>query len=637
MAKVLDDILGSIEALTAMGSGAIAAPVAGGIGLAKGIRKGYGTREGTDEAQRAAGEALDAMMYRPRTAAGQSQLEAVANLLDRAKIPPFVPGVGAIRKPGPGAVRQAAGAVAEVVGPKLEQYMQGTGMQLNAVKEPGGHFAPAVGTYLSTLLANNAPPHIQEWADRAIPRYIGRQLGTSKDPANRLPLAGGTYENAMDKLLRRGEVDLQGEDPGMIPPNSRQGEPFWHMQHGGGRDVRGPFEQFMQHAGDFAQTIPAEDLARMDVPALLLATAKADARGLKQKSKSGDARMEAALRLTNEHPPGDVIAESELGKWLRFTKGQDPEYVKQGLSVDTCFGDHCVAGVAHGKPEWGYPGWVPARDIVTGRPVRPDMRDSTSYITNLLEGKGDILSLRTPEGMPAATMELRVPPNQYVSRSHVRDQLLGKPAYLAWQRAQRQAGVPLEQDAPPIPGAIYNPGSVLEVPNFMNMSRADLGNAKIGGGKISPDRGPLGPEQIRTMSEMYPQYADRLAHLLANPPQDIGQLKGYKNGPMSPKYQDFTRDMLNNQANLQYLRASGTGMGEGDLTASGLYTRNGTVSNAMDVVRRLKENPAGLDHETKAHINLIESLLREDKIDPRMAGPLRSSNSFMRRRGNEGQ
>jgi len=645
----LKDLAGSLEVLGTVGSGTLALPIAAAMGLAKGARK-IGTREGTDEAQTAAGEAHRQMTYEPRTASGRSQLEALAKLLESSKIPPFVPGVGKLSRPGPGATRYASEAAGEALLPRIDSFMEGTGLKLNAVKEPGGHFTPHTGDWLRSQLmrygGDVAPSDaLNQWADRMIPRYLSRQMGTSKDPSNKVKLPGGadelTYEQAMDRLLRAKPHD-PNEQAGMIAPMAREGEQVWHLRGAGPEGNRAAefmrLQGFLQHAGDFARTIPEGDLARMDVPALLAATVKADARGLKTKAKSADARLEAAQRITAEHPPGDVLHETDAGKWLRYGRGQDPELVKRGLSVDTCLGDHCVAGVAHGKPEWGYPGWVPARDIVTGQPVRSDLRDATSYIANALAGKGDILSLRTPEGFPAATMELRAPLDKSVSRSYVRD-LLGKPEYLSWQRARREAGVPIEQHAPELHGTVARANEVLQIPDFMGGNNDVMRRAAgitVGGGKVSPLRGPLNAEHIRTISEMYPQHAERLAFLLENPPQEIAQLKGFKNGPMHPAFQTMTRDMLNRQGAEQYLATRGRGMGTGDMENSGLFLGSGdNAGNVRSAVERLAEIRGNRvlthDYEVRKYMHLIEELLKQKdpRVNPTQARDVGQANRFI--------
>ena len=539
----------------------------------------------------------------------------------------------------------------EALLPRIDSFMEGTGLKLNAVKEPGGHFTPRTGEYLQQMLTRRGydagaevpPAHITDWADRMIPRYMSRQMGTAKDPSNKIKLPGGnemTYEQAMDRLLRAKPHDPNNPDPNMIAPMAREGEQVWDLRGASPTRVEhhNRLRDFLQHAGDFARTIPEGDLARMDVPALLAATVKADARGLKTKAKSADARLEAAQRITAEHPPGDVLHETDAGKWLRYGRGQDPELVKRGLSVDTCLGDHCVAGVAHGKPEWGYPGWVPARDIVTGQPVRPDMRDSTSYIANALAGKGDILSLRTPEGFPAATMELRAPLDKSVSRSYVRD-LLGKPEYLSWQRARREAGVPIEQHAPELHGTVARANEVLQIPDFMGGNNDVMRRAAgitVGGGKVSPLRGPLNAEHIRTISEMYPQHAERLAFLLENPPQEIAQLKGFKNGPMHPAFQTMTRDMLNRQGAEQYLATRGRGMGTGDMENSGLFLGSGdNAGNVRSAVERLAEIRGNRvlthDYEVRKYMHLIEELLKQKdpRVNPTQARDVGQANRFI--------
>lgn len=320
-------------------------------------------------------------------------------------------------------------------------------------------------------------------------------------------------------------------------------------------------KRFLDHAGDYLANIPPEDLARLDIPTLLKQVAKADAMGSKALAKKASTREEAALRLTNEHPSKDVVYEDDVGKWLRFTRGQDPEYVKRGLSVDTCIGDHCVASIGHGRPNQGYPGHVPVRDLVTGQnPMGQGARDTTSYIENVLKGKGDIYSLRTPQGIPAATMETVLPEQTGVPRSFVRDSLMNKSKYLQWQKTQKQLGVPIEQDAPPLPG----------------------------GGKISPPRGLLQADQLESILKQFPEYQAALAEYIKNPPHDVRQFKGFKNQAVSPRFSQNSTEMLRQQMAANRLTV-GRG-GEYDLQRSGILTKGRGIESIDEILAAAQPN-----------------------------------------------
>lgn len=610
----LEELIGSGEALATLGTGAMSLPVAGGIGLYKGIRKGYGTKAGTDEAQRAMAEALSQMTYRPKTKAGQGQLEFLGKLVDKAKIPPYTPMLGSIPKPGTGSARYVAGRTAEALGPKLESYMGNRGMILNAVKEPGGHFTPASAAELRRLLVkdNQAIPelgprqHISDWADTAIPRYLGKHAGTAKDPAKALRLGQDlTYEKVMDKSLKGKPMQswLDAMDTGdhpasqamvdsMAPPMARPHEMVWHLK------PKPELERFMSHVGDMIHNFAPEDLKRMDLPTLLKKVSEMDARKTKSVAKTGDARQLAALELMRQHPDAPVL-ENELGKWLRFRKGMDPEYVKQGLSVDTCFGDHCVASIGHGKPNLGYPGHVPVRDIVTKQnPLAMEdggrhVRDTTTYIESVLQGKGDIYSLRTPQGIPVATMET-IAGKSDVPRSFVRDKLMTKADYLRWQKTMRQLGAPIEQNAPLLPASRLHADALIDIPQFGQMGREELQGliGNIGGGKVSPARGTLDSAQIATINEMYPQYADKLKKYMENPPSEVTQYKGHKNYAVSPRYAQMTTDMLRQQQQADMI-AQGLGGGKYDLERGGILQHGGSgkLQSADELISQMGRAP----------------------------------------------
>jgi hypothetical protein len=588
----LEELVGSGEVLGALGSGALALPIAAGKGLYKGIRKGYGTKAGTDEAQRVMAEALEQMTYAPRTRAGRGQLETIGRAFENAKIPPYSP-VGRLSAPVPGAGRLIASEAADAAKESIRSGA--TGSMAMAVKEPGGHFTDQSRRRLALLLrafqpGHNEliPPHITEWADTAIPRYLGKHAGTVKDPAKGLRLGEATYEQVMDKSLKAKPASRYTTDEATMPVTARPHELVWDFK------PKRELQDFLRHAGDMAPNFAPDDLKRMDIPTLLRKVQEMDARKTKAVAKSGDARQEAALRITNEHPAPPVL-ETDLGKWLQFKQGMDPEYVKRGLSVDTCIGDHCVASIGHGRPQMGYPGHVPVRDLVTGRnPLAMEdggrhVRDTTSYIESVLQGKGDIYSLRTPKGIPVATMETQAGKNE-VPRSFVRDKLMNKSNYLQWQRAMREMGVPREQHAPPMPSSRLSSSSILEIPELGQMNpeqmRGLVGN--IGGGKISPVRGVLTPPQIASINEMFPQYAENLKRYMDNPPHEVNQYKGFKNYPVSPRYSQMTTDMLRQQMQANAIQPN-LARGVHDLERGGIAgSKEGRIQSLPELINEVQ-------------------------------------------------
>jgi hypothetical protein len=123
-------------------------------------------------------------------------------------------------------------------------------------------------------------------------------------------------------------------------------------------------------------------------------------------SKNQEARQAAAVKINAELPPYKTTVEGGP-TWYEFKRGMDPEQVALGLSVDTCLGGHCVAGVGHNA--YGYLGYVPQRDLVTRKKVHPNLPDVSSYTRSVLSGETRIYSLRGPKGEVYATIEAKVP------------------------------------------------------------------------------------------------------------------------------------------------------------------------------------------------------------------------------------
>jgi hypothetical protein len=102
-----------IEALTTLGTGALAYPLGAAYGIGSNLLSGkYGTAEGARLADEEAAKAAEAMTYIPRTKTGQEAVEGLGDLFEALKIPPIIPelaGLQGMRRPMPDDVRAIGG------------------------------------------------------------------------------------------------------------------------------------------------------------------------------------------------------------------------------------------------------------------------------------------------------------------------------------------------------------------------------------------------------------------------------------------------------------------------------------------------------------------------------------------------
>jgi hypothetical protein len=95
------NIIAPAEIGATLVTGALAAPLSAAYGIGKNIVSGkFGTKEGTDIADKAAAEAQQELTYQPRFEQGQKTLESLSNAFEASKIPPIgVPEVMGLRLP----------------------------------------------------------------------------------------------------------------------------------------------------------------------------------------------------------------------------------------------------------------------------------------------------------------------------------------------------------------------------------------------------------------------------------------------------------------------------------------------------------------------------------------------------------
>lgn len=463
-----------------------------------------------------------------------------------------------------------------------------------AVKGPGGFFVPSGQTRLGALLTpEGAPEHYVQWADRAVPRYMNRQLGTPNDPANRIPLGQGrTYENFTDTALR--ERQFAQLEPDDIPMNMGQGDTAW--QFSPSIELR----RFLQHAGDVGSQIPEAQLRQMSVPQLLQRAAQqqqlqgrqaanAEARQARAAAR-GDGpnerlqrEMEMARQLTEQHPGGPYI-QAPGANWYRFARGEvDPEFAKKSLSVDTCFGDNCIASAGYNVQGAPWPRYSPIRDLTTGQPHPTIQRrhggaePSTNYIDNMLEGKFDIYSLRTPEGMPMATSHTALRPFTGLRRSELKAMTTPR-EYLAWQRTMAERGV--------------NPENIRDPNAPQNIMFREALLPNVGGGQNSPGRGMLGREQLQSFAEMYPKYSEMIGKM-NQPSSRFEQYKGPGNYAVSPKWTEHGRELL---GKVKLSDDVADSMGQADLMRSGLFIKSqgsgkGRIATIQELIEQVGPTP----------------------------------------------
>lgn len=92
MATLAELLRGYAEPALTIGSGAVAVPAGAAYGIYKNVTSPYfGTQQGIDLANKEAADVINAMTYQPRSKAGQENLEALSQLVEKSKLPPFMP------------------------------------------------------------------------------------------------------------------------------------------------------------------------------------------------------------------------------------------------------------------------------------------------------------------------------------------------------------------------------------------------------------------------------------------------------------------------------------------------------------------------------------------------------------------
>ena len=93
--EFMDNLLGLLETGATLGSGALSGLLGMPYGLYKGVTSGaYGTPLANRIAEEEARKFMERNTYQPRTQAGQENLQAIAGLLEKSKLPPVMPEIG---------------------------------------------------------------------------------------------------------------------------------------------------------------------------------------------------------------------------------------------------------------------------------------------------------------------------------------------------------------------------------------------------------------------------------------------------------------------------------------------------------------------------------------------------------------
>lgn len=117
----MDNLLGLLETGATLGSGALSGLLGMPYGLYKGVTSGaYGTPLANRIAEEEARKFIERNTYIPRTQAGQENLQAIAGLLEKSKLPPVMPEISLLGQ----IPRQAYAAQAERAGMAAERALE---------------------------------------------------------------------------------------------------------------------------------------------------------------------------------------------------------------------------------------------------------------------------------------------------------------------------------------------------------------------------------------------------------------------------------------------------------------------------------------------------------------------------------
>lgn len=117
----MDNLLGLLETGATLGSGALSGLLGMPYGLYKGVTSGaYGTPLANRIAEEEARKFMERNTYIPRTQAGQENLQAIAGLLEKSKLPPVMPEISLLGQ----IPRQAYAAQAERAGMAAERALE---------------------------------------------------------------------------------------------------------------------------------------------------------------------------------------------------------------------------------------------------------------------------------------------------------------------------------------------------------------------------------------------------------------------------------------------------------------------------------------------------------------------------------
>jgi hypothetical protein len=117
----MDNFLGLLETGATLGSGALSGLLGMPYGLYKGVTSGaYGTPLANRIAEEEARKFMERNTYVPRTQAGQENLQAIAGLLEKSKLPPVMPEISLLGQ----IPRQAYAAQAERAGMAAERALE---------------------------------------------------------------------------------------------------------------------------------------------------------------------------------------------------------------------------------------------------------------------------------------------------------------------------------------------------------------------------------------------------------------------------------------------------------------------------------------------------------------------------------
>jgi hypothetical protein len=254
----------------------------------------------------------------------------------------------------------------------------GAATPMYAVKPQGGQWMPRSAQSFAEDVVGYGPsvksPYVEEFANKAIPKYIERYMGAEGDPLADVLIPHGRemkrWEELTDPLLRSEDIasvlDMvkrygyaKGESAApewmqKLDPQTK----LWKLkQESSGQS---PVKNYVAHVLEHAQTIPPEKLKQYDFPRLVKEVQKIDAEKAK-KMASVEGRMEGTVPH-KEYPTGY--------KWVEV---QSPEALKREGDIM----GHCVGG----------------------------------YCEDVKAGRTKIYSLRDPKGESHATVELRPPEN----------------------------------------------------------------------------------------------------------------------------------------------------------------------------------------------------------------------------------